>query len=126
MRASRLLSLQMLLQARGRMSAPSLAEALGVSVRTLHRDIDELSAAGVPVYAERGRSGGFALLPGWKTTLTGFTPSEAEAVLLSGLSGPAADHGSQYAIGGIAIALFLGGVIVAAIARPDEDPPPGP
>jgi predicted DNA-binding transcriptional regulator YafY len=93
MRAGRLLSLQMLLQARGRMSAPTLAEALGVSVRTLHRDIDELTAAGVPVYAERGRAGGFALLAGWKTTLTGLTASEAEAVLLTGLSGPAADLG---------------------------------
>jgi len=93
MRASRLLSIQMLLETRGRMSAPALASALGVSVRTLHRDIDELTSAGVPVYAERGRAGGFALLPGWKTTLTGLTPAEAEAVFLSGLGGPASDLG---------------------------------
>ena len=93
MRASRLLTIQMLLETRGRMAAPELAAALEVSVRTLYRDIDELTAAGVPVYAERGRAGGFQLLPGWKTTLTGFTPAEAEAVFLSGLPGPAADLG---------------------------------
>lgn len=93
MRASRLLSIQMLLETHGRMSATALARALEVSVRTLHRDIDELTSAGVPVYAERGRAGGFQLLPGWKTTLTGFTPAEAEAVFLAGLAGPAADLG---------------------------------
>lgn len=93
MRASRLLSIQMLLQARGRMSAPALAAELEVSLRTLYRDIDELSAAGVPVYAERGRSGGFQLREGWQTSLTGLTPSEARAVFLAGLAGPAAQLG---------------------------------
>jgi predicted DNA-binding transcriptional regulator YafY len=93
MRAARLLNLQMLLESRGRMSATELARTLEVSVRTLYRDVDQLSAAGVPVYAERGRAGGFQLLSGWKTTLTGLTPQEAQAVFLGGLAGPAAELG---------------------------------
>jgi predicted DNA-binding transcriptional regulator YafY len=93
MRASRLVSILMLLQTRGRVSARMLAEHLEVSTRTVYRDIDELSASGVPVVVERGSAGGFELLEGWRTTLTGLTPHESQTLFLSGLPGPVAELG---------------------------------
>ncbi len=93
MRASRLLSILMLLQSHGRMTAGALAGAMEVSERTILRDIDQLSAAGVPLWGERGRSGGFQLREGWSTQLTGLTEPEANALLLAGLPSAATELG---------------------------------
>ena len=93
MRADRLLSLLMLLQTRGRMTADQLSSELEVSERTIYRDLDALSSAGIPVYAERGPGGGCALLENYRTTLTGMTEEEVRALFMLSIPTPLAKLG---------------------------------
>jgi predicted DNA-binding transcriptional regulator YafY len=93
MRADRLLSLMMLLQNRRQMTAEELANELEVSKRTIYRDIDALSFAGVPVYANGGPGGGYALLNNYRTTLTGLNENEIRALFMLTIPGPISDLG---------------------------------
>ncbi|MGW2024921.1 helix-turn-helix transcriptional regulator [Streptomyces decoyicus] len=99
MKADRLLSILLLLQTRGRVPAGELAERLEVSTRTVYRDIESLSASGVPVYAERGRHGGIALLPGFRTDVTGLTTDEARALFILAAQGAHTALGLDEALG---------------------------
>lgn len=93
MRADRLLSILMLLQSHGRMTANELSRELEVSERTIYRDMDALSAAGIPVYGEAGPEGGFALVDSYRTSLTGLTAAELQALFMFTLTQPLAELG---------------------------------
>ncbi len=104
MRADRLLSILLMLQSHGRLTAGQLAERLEVSERTIYRDLDALSTAGVPVYAERGPNGGCALAEGYRTSLTGLSEQEIHSLFISASEGPLGDLG-------------LDGVLQAAVLK---------
>ncbi len=130
MRADRLLSLILLLQARDRVPARELAARLEVSERTIYRDLDALSAAGIPVYAERGPGGGCALAAGYRTTLNGLTEREVRTLFLSGFPGSIANLDVDRALDGVLLK-FLAALPAAqrddaerARARVHLDPTP--
>lgn len=116
-RASRLVSLLCLLQVREVMTGPELARELEVSERTVARDVLALAAAGVPVYAERGRAGGYRLLGGYRAKLNGLHQAEAEALFLAGVPGPASDMGLGEAVAAARLKAS------AALAPPFRDAP---
>ncbi|WP_307870375.1 helix-turn-helix transcriptional regulator [Saccharopolyspora endophytica] len=117
MRAARLVSLLCLLQVRGSMNGPELARELEVSERTVARDVLALAEAGVPVYAERGRGGGYRLLGGYRSKLNGLHREEAEALFLSGVPGAAIDMGLGEAVEAARLKA------AAALAPPFQDAP---
>ncbi|WP_406044813.1 WYL domain-containing protein [Micromonospora sp. NBC_00898] len=105
MRASRLLSILLLLQSHGRLTAAELAQRLEVSVRTIYRDVESLHTAGIPLYGEAGHAGGYRLVDGWRTRLTGLTAEEADRLLFAGLPGPAAELGYESVVATVQLKL---------------------
>jgi len=118
MRADRLLTLMLLLQARGRMKARELAQEMEVSERTIYRDIDALSVAGVPVYGEPGPDGGFSLLDSYRTNLTGLTEGEVRALFMLSVPAALADLGVSQQLKS---ALLKMSAAIPASHRSDED-----
>lgn len=118
MRADRLLSILLLLQANRRITAQKLAARLEVSERTIYRDLEALSVAGVPVYAERGPGGGCALLGEYRTSLTGLNEADVRALLLSGVPRPLADLGLDRALEAAMLKLV---VALPSARRPDAE-----
>lgn len=116
MRADRLVAIVLLLQTHGRMTAPELAERLEVSVRTVRRDLDALCVAGVPLYAQRGRSGGWTLLGGSRIDLSGLTAAEAEALFTVTAPGNVAGMGA----GGTAVGAGLDAALRKVLAAMPE------
>lgn len=113
MRADRLLSLLLLLQNRGRMTAAELAEELECSERTVYRDTEALGAAGVPILAERGTGGGYRLVEGYRTRLTGLTEGQAHSLAFTGMPGPAdaLGLGSDLALGRLKLLAAMPGAL---------------
>ncbi len=118
MRADRLLSLLMLLQARGRLTAKALAEKLEVSERTIYRDIDALCVAGVPIYGEAGPEGGYALLDSYRTSLTGLTEGEVRALFMLNIPAPLAELGVSQEL---RTAMLKLSAVLPAARRSDEE-----
>jgi predicted DNA-binding transcriptional regulator YafY len=117
MRADRLLSLLMLLQTRGQMSAQELADELEVSERTIYRDIIALSTSGVPVYVSRGPGGGVRLIDEYRTTLTGLTSDEVRALFMVSIPAPLLQLGVSETFKGALLKLSAS---LPDSRRPDE------
>ncbi|MGH3491293.1 MAG: helix-turn-helix transcriptional regulator [Actinopolymorphaceae bacterium] len=114
MRAERLLRIVVLLQARGRATAGALARELEVSPRTIQRDMDALSGAGIPVYSARGGGGGWALLDDYRTNLAGITTADALAITVGQPRGLLADLGLDDPGDGAVLKLLS---VIAPVAR---------